>query len=307
MAVAELDKLDPSKSIEIESPFQIIFRRFIRHKLALAGLTVIVFFVALAILADFIAPHHPLRQNLAPPWSDPSPAHPLGTDNLGRDVLSRLIYAARISLFVTIAVNLFTETFGTFLGAISGYFGGWVDALIQRAVDVILTLPLLPMLLFFSAILRGFEIPFLPREWSSAVIIVIILSVLGWTGATRLVRAEVLRLRNQDFAQASKALGMGHGAIIYRHMIPNALAPVIVNATLGLGSVIVLEAALSFLGFGIQPPIPTWGNMLQGVQERLFLNPWLAFYPGLAIFLMSLSFNYVGDALRDALDPRLKH
>jgi peptide/nickel transport system permease protein len=307
MAVAELDKLDPSKSIEIESPFQIIFRRFIRHKLALAGLTVIVFFVAVAILADFIAPHHPLRQNLAPPWSDPSPAHPLGTDNLGRDVLSRLIYAARISLFVTIMVNLFTETIGTFLGAISGYFGSWVDALIQRAVDVILTLPLLPMLLFFSAILRGLEIPYLPREWSSAVIIVIILSALGWTGATRLVRAEVLRLRNQDFAQASKALGMGHWEIIRRHMIPNALAPVIVNATLGLGGVIVLEAALSFLGFGIQPPIPTWGNMLQGVQERLFLNPWLAFYPGLAIFLMSLSFNYVGDALRDALDPRLKH
>jgi peptide/nickel transport system permease protein len=163
------------------------------------------------------------------------------------------------------------------------------------------------MLLFFSAILRTLEVPGLPREWSSAVIIVAILSIFGWTGAARLVRAEVLKLRDQDFAQASRALGMSNWAIIRRHMIPNSLAPVIVNLTLGLGGVIVLEAALSFLGFGIQPPIPTWGNMLQEVQERMFLNPWLAFYPGLCIFLVSLSFNYIGDALRDALDPRLKH
>ncbi len=306
MAVAEL-RLDPLESSDIESPIKLVARRFIRHKLALAGLAIIFLFILAAILAEVIAPYNPLRQFLAPSWSNPSPAHPLGTDDLGRDVLSRLLYAARISLFVTLTVNFFTETIGTVVGAISGYYGSWVDALVQRFVDVILTLPLLPMLLFFSAILRSFQVPGLPREWSSAVIIIVILIALGWTGATRLVRAEVLSLRNQDFTQASKALGMTDWAIIRRHMIPNSLAPVIVNATLGLGQIIVLEAALSFLGFGIQPPIPTWGNMLQGVQQRLFLNPWLAFYPGLCIFLVSLSFNYVGDALRDALDPRLKH
>lgn len=306
MAVAEM-KLDPLESAEVESPWKVVFRRFIKHKLAIVGLAVIFTLIFLAIFADLVAPYDPLKQNLAPAWSNPSPKHLLGTDSLGRDVFSRLLYAARISLFVTVVVNSLTEVFGTFIGAISGYFGGFVDDAIQRVVDVILTLPTLPMLLFFSAILRDIQIPGLARQWSSAVVIIVILTMLGWTGATNLVRGQVLSLRNQDFAQASKALGMSNWGIIVRHMVPNSLAPIIVNATLGLGGIIVLEAALSFLGFGIQPPIPTWGNMLNEVQERLFLNPWLAFYPGMCIFLVSLSFNYVGDALRDALDPRLKH
>ncbi|MBA3530916.1 MAG: ABC transporter permease [Ardenticatenales bacterium] len=306
MAVAEIN-LDTLKDSDVESPWVIVGRRFVRHKLALVGLTIVAIFILLAIFAGLLAPYDPLKQNLGPAWANPSAEHLLGLDALGRDVFSRLLYAARISLTVTIVVNLITEVVGTVLGAVSGYFGGWVDSLIQRIVDIILALPTLPLLLFFSAILREIEVPGLPKEWSSAFIIIVILSSLGWTGATRLVRAQVLSLREQDFAQASRALGVGNWDIIRRHMIPNSLAPIIVNATLGLGGVIVLEAALSFLGFGIQPPIPTWGNMLQGVQERLFLNPWLAFYPGLCIFLVTLSFNYIGDALRDALDPRLKH
>lgn len=305
MAVAELP-LEPMQSDEIESPYKIVARRFVRHKLALVGLFIIFIFILIAIFADFIMPNNPLAQNLAPQWANPSPNLPMGTDQLGRDVFSRLIFAARISLFVTIAVNLFTEVFGTIVGAISGYYGGVVDNAIQRFVEVILTLPQLPLLLFFSAILRGIEVPGLERHWSSAIIIIVILSLLGWTTATLLVRGMVLSLREQEFTHASRSLGMGNWDIIRRHMIPNSLSPVIVNATLGLGGVIVLEAALSFLGFGIQPPIPTWGNMLQEVQQRIFLNPWLAFYPGICIFLLSLSFNYVGDALRDALDPRLK-
>lgn len=305
MAVAELP-LEPMQSSDIESPYKIVARRFVRHKLALVGLFVIFIFILIAIFADLIMPNNPLQQNLAPQWANPSPNLPMGTDQLGRDVFSRLIFAARISLFVTITVNLFTETFGTIVGAISGYYGGLVDNVIQRFVEVILTLPQLPLLLFFSAILRGIVVPGLARHWSSAIIIIVILALLGWTTSTLLVRGMVLSLREQEFTQASRSLGMGDWAIIRRHMIPNALSPVIVNATLGLGSVIVLEAALSFLGFGIQPPIPTWGNMLQEVQQRIFLNPWLAFYPGVCIFLLSLSFNYVGDALRDALDPRLK-
>jgi peptide/nickel transport system permease protein len=169
-----------------------------------------------------------------------------------------------------------------------------------------LTLPTLPLLLFFSAMMRGIVVPGLPREWSNAVIISFVLIIFGWMGATRLVRGMVLSLREQDFTSACKALGMSDWQIITRHMIPNSMAPVIVDLTLGLGGTIVLEAALSCLGFGIQPPVPTWGNMLQNVQQRMWQQPWLAFYPGLCIFLTSLAFNYVGDGLRDALDPRLK-
>jgi peptide/nickel transport system permease protein len=179
--------------------------------------------------------------------------------------------------------------------------------LIQRFVELLISIPTLPLLLFFSAMLRGIVIPGLPEEWSKALIISFVLIAFGWTGSTRLVRGMVLSLREQEFTLACKALGMNNFQIILRHMIPNALAPVIVGLTLGLGGVIVLEAALSFLGFGITPPVPTWGNMLQNVQERMWQQPWLAFYPGLCIFLTSLAFNYIGDALRDALDPRLKH
>jgi len=293
-------------TIKEESQFVVVARRFIRHKLAVIALAVIAIFVLIAVLAPVIAPYDPYKQSLAPAYSGPSSEHLLGVDELGRDILTRLIYAAQISLFITIAVNFTSETIGVIAGSVSGYFGGWVDNLIQRTVEFLLTLPTLPLLLFFSAMLRGFTIPGLPDEWSNAIIISMVLIAFGWLGTTRLVRGTVLSLKEQDFTQAARALGAGDWYIITRHMIPNSLAPVIVNLTLGLGGVIVLEAALSFLGFGITPPVPTWGNMLQNVQERMWQQPWLAFYPGFCIFLMSLSFNYVGDGLRDALDPRLK-
>jgi peptide/nickel transport system permease protein len=305
MAVAEL-KSESLSTIKEESFFVIIGRRFMRHKLAVVGMIMVFIFLLMAIFATTIAPYDPYKQGLAPSYSNPSPEHLLGTDELGRDVFSRLLYAARISLFVTVLVNFTAETIGVIMGAISGYFGKWVDALIQRVVEFLLTLPTLPLLLFFSAILRGMTIPGLPDEWSKAIIISLVLIAFGWLGSTRLVRGMVLSLREQDFVQAARALGASDWKIITRHMIPNSLAPVIVNLTLGLGGVIVLEAALSFLGFGITPPVPTWGNMLQNVQERMWQQPWLAFYPGLCIFLTSLSFNYIGDGLRDALDPRLK-
>jgi peptide/nickel transport system permease protein len=305
MAIAEL-KSETLRTVKQEKPVIVIARRFLKHKLAVAGMVVIILFVLAALFAPWIAPYGVYKQNLAPVYSNPSSQHILGTDELGRDIFSRLLYAARLSLFITLAVNLSTEVIGVLVGAFSGYFGGKVDAIIQRVVEFMLTLPLLPMLLFFSAILRGVTIPGLPPEWSQALIISFVLIVFGWMGATRLVRGVVLSLREQDFAQAARALGCGRVGIVLRHMIPNALAPVIVNLTLNLGGVIVLEAALSFLGFGIQPPVPTWGNMLQNVQQRMWEQPWLAFFPGLCIFLTSLAFNYMGDGLRDALDPRLK-
>jgi peptide/nickel transport system permease protein len=304
MAVAELHP-ESLLTIKEESQFVVVLRRFLKHRLAVAGLIVVTVFVLAAIFAPWISPYDPLHQTPVQ-YANPSGEHILGTDALGRDVFSRLLYAARLSLFITLIVNFTTETVGVILGAISGYYGGIVDSVIQRAVEFMLTLPTLPLLLFFSAMLRGMEIPGLPAEWSKALIVSFVLIAFGWMGSTRLVRGMVLSIREQEFTQACKALGMSNARIIARHMIPNALAPVIVNLTLGLGGVIVLEAALSFLGFGINPPVATWGNMLQGLQEKMWQQPWLAFYPGLCIFLTSLAFNYVGDALRDALDPRLK-
>jgi peptide/nickel transport system permease protein len=207
---------------------------------------------------------------------------------------------------IAFIVTLFAETAGAIIGAVSGFFGGRVDEIIQRTIEFMLTLPLLPLLLAFSALLRGIEIAFLPPEWSSAVIIIVILIVFGWMQSARLMRGMVLSLRNQEFTEAARAMGLGSFGIIIRHMIPNAMAPIIVSATLSLGGVIILESALSFLGFGIQPPVPTWGNMLAEYQVDMWTQPAKVFYPGLAIFIVNLSFNYMGDALRDALDPRLK-
>lgn len=310
MAVAELER-DSLASVEEESYWGIIWMRFRKHKLALAGMVVLIIIVLACFLAPWVAPYSPTDINKDENGAiyrnaPPSTQFIMGTDSIGRDVFSRLLYAGRISLTVAFVVTAVSEIFGSLVGAISGYFGGALDSVIQRFVEFLITLPLLPMLLAFSALLRGMKIPGLPDEWSSAVIISIILIVFGWMGSSRLMRGMVLSLRNQDFADAARALGMGNFGIIVRHMIPNALAPIIVNATLALGGVIILESALSFLGFGIQPPIPTWGNMLAEYQNDMWTQPAKVFYPGLAIFICNLSFNYMGDGLRDALDPRLK-
>ncbi len=317
MAVAELES-EKLLTIEEESYWSLVWRRFRKHKLAVAGMIAIIIIGVACFAAPLIAPYDPVNDlakdpntgvllRNAPPSFNPESFHPMGTDAIGRDVFSRLLYAGRISLSVSLVVVFFSELLGVVIGAVSGYFGGWVDDVIQRFVEFLITLPLLPLLLAFSALLRGITIPGLPREWSSAVIITFILIVFGWMGASRLVRAQVLSLRNQEFAEAAKALGMSDLEIIWRHMIPNSLAPIIVAATLGLGGVIILESALSFLGFGIQPPIPTWGNMLNEYQNDMWTQPAKVFYPGLVIFICSLAFNYIGDGLRDAMDPRLKH
>jgi peptide/nickel transport system permease protein len=230
----------------------------------------------------------------------------MGTDSIGRDVLSRLMHAGRISLLVAFSVVFIGESTGALIGAISGYYGGSVDMVIQRFTEFMLTLPTLPLLLAISALLRGIQVPLVPRELSSVAIIIFVLTAFGWMGACRLVRGMVLSLREMDFIEASRALGMGNSRIIVRHMIPNSMAPLIVNATLGLGTVIIIESALSFLGFGVQPPTATWGNMLNEYQHDMWTQPAKVFYPGLAIFIVTLAFNYVGDGLRDALDPRLK-
>ncbi len=310
MAVAELDRESLAK-VKEESYVRIIWNRFRRHKLALISMFILIIIILACVFASVIAPYNPtISQKDANGQilknSPPTIKYIMGTDAIGRDVFSRLLYAGRISLMISFVVTLCAETAGAFIGAVSGFFGGWVDEVIQRTTEFFLTLPLLPLLLAFSALLRGVNIPFLPTEWSSAVVIAAILIVFSWMGPARLMRGMVLSLRNQDFTEAARAMGLSNFGIIIRHMIPNALAPIIVSATLDLGGIIILESALSFLGFGIQPPIPTWGNMLAEYQTDMWTQPFKVFYPGLSIFVVNLAFNYMGDALRDALDPRLK-
>ena len=312
MAVAQLES-ESLLTIEEESQWLLVWRRFRKHKLAVAGMVTIFLIALVCFLAPWVAPFDPINDLIRNPETNqilrnapPSLNHFMGTDNIGRDVFSRLLYAGRISLLVAFVVVLISLVVGVLIGGISGFYGGWLDDVIQRIVEFLITLPLLPLLLAFSALMRGIEIPGLPREWSSAVIISIILIAFGWMGYTNLVRGMVLSLRGQEFTEAARALGMGNFGIIIKHMIPNALAPIIVAATLALGGVIILESALSFLGFGIQLPVPTWGNMLNEYQNDMWTQPAKVFYPGLAIFVCTLAFNYVGDGLRDALDPRLK-
>ncbi|MCP4538981.1 MAG: ABC transporter permease [Chloroflexi bacterium] len=310
MAVAELEAETLLTSKE-ESQWVVVWRRFRKHKLAVVGGIVLLCLIAMSLFASWVAPYDPLAQNVDANGQRLRNAsfdrsHIMGTDTIGRDVFSRLLHAGRISLLVAFSVTIITETIGALLGAISGYYGGMVDSLIQRFVEFLITIPTLPLLLAFSAMLRGIEIPGVGREYNSVAIIILVLTFFGWTGSCRLVRGMVLSLREMDFIEASRALGMSDLRIIIRHMIPNSMAPIIVNATLGLGGVIIIESALSFLGFGVQLPTATWGNMLGEYQQDMWTQPAKVFFPGLTIFLVSLSFNYVGDGLRDALDPRLK-
>lgn len=310
MAVAELDR-ETLLTSEEESQFSLVWKRFVRHRLAVFSGVLVIILAVLSFLAPVISPYVPTEINKDENGrilrnAPISPEHWMGTDNIGRDVFSRLLYAGRISLTIAFTVVIIQETIGAVIGAISGYYGGWIDAIIQRTVEFLITLPSLPLLLVVSALLRDVQIPFLPPEWSSAFIIIVILSALGWTGSTVLVRGVVLSLRTMDFAEAARALGMSDARIILRHMLPNALPPIIVSATLGLGGTIIVESALSFLGFGVQPPVPTWGNMLSEYQSDMWTQPAKVFFPGMAIFICTLAFNYVGDGLRDALDPRLK-
>lgn len=306
MAVAELEA-EGLLTEEPESYTLIVWRRFRRHKLALAGIVVIVLFILAAVFAPLIAPYDPIYdQEMTNRNAGFSAEHFMGTDQLGRDVFSRLLYAGRISLTIAFTVVILTELFGAFVGALSGYYGGLVDTIIQRVTEFLLTLPLLPLLLAFSAVLRGVTIPGLPGEWSSVGITIIVLTIFGWMQPCRLVRAMALSLREREFTEAARALGMAGPGIILRHILPNSLPPLIVDATLALGTMIILESALSFLGLGIQIPVATWGNMLYEYQQDMWTQPLKVFSPGLVIFVASLAFNYVGDGLRDALDPRLK-
>lgn len=324
MSVAKInfDELNNEALIEeeAESPFSIYWKRLKKHRLAFISALMLLLIILSAAFGPLIMSNMTYynvqkgeniyysrdAQDLQSKKVSPSAEHWLGTDELGRDVLFRLLIAGRLSLTISLTVVFIQVSIGLFLGAVSGYYGGWVDSLIQRVVEFIIILPTLPLLLVLSSLLRDWNVPGIPPEWSQSIFIIIILSLLGWPGSCRLSRGVVLSLRRQEFTEAAKALGMSDLGIIMRHMIPNALPPIIVSATLGLGGVILVESALSFLGFGINPPVATWGNMLQNAQTDMLTAPWKALIPGFFILISVLSFNYLGDGLRDALDPRLK-
>jgi peptide/nickel transport system permease protein len=269
-------------------------RRLRNQPGATLGIALLLLLISAALLAPLIAPFDPDVIDLgAARMTPPSFAHWLGTDQLGRDLLSRTLYGARVSLLIGFLAVAIAVTIGTAVGAAAGYFGGWLDALLMRLVDLFLSFPRLVLLVTVVAL---FE-PSIP-------LIVLVLGLTGWMGVSRLVRGQVLSIREREFVQAARALGYGPGRILGRHVLPNVTTPIIVAATLGIGNAILAEATLSFLGLGVQPPTASWGTIIQAGGDRLIDAWWIATFPGLAIVLTVMSFNLVGDGLRDALDPR---
>jgi peptide/nickel transport system permease protein len=277
----------------IDSPGSRALRRFLRHRLALFGLVILIIIGLAALFAPLIAPYDPAAQNLVDFRQPPTARHWLGTDGFGRDVLSRLIHGARPSLSVGLIAVTIYELIAIVLGSLAGYYGGKVDWIIMRAVDVVMTFPSLIIIIFLVAILG----PGLRNT-------IVAIALLRWTEPTRLVRGQILSLREMDYVLAARSLGGKDGRIIRRHILPGVVAPLVVHATFGVATAILLEAALSFLNLGILPPAASWGNMMTAAQELVILEqmPWLWLPPGLAIMLSVLSINFVGDGLRDALD-----
>jgi peptide/nickel transport system permease protein len=283
-----------------------VWKRFRKHKLALIGAVVIALIALVAIFAKLLAPADPNYIDQAH-WSGyplaPGVAgHLLGTDEDGRDLLSRLMYGGQISLTVAFATVIMELLIGTVVGAIAGYYGGWIDYALMRVTDVFLSIPLLPLLLVLTAIVAASS----NKAALGFGVIVVIIGLTSWPAVARLVRASFLSLREKEFCEAARALGNRDGRIIFRHLLPNAVAPLIVQGTLEIANVIILESTLSFLGFGIQPPTASWGNMLANAEANMAIAPWVAIFPGLCILVTVLSINYLGDGLRDALDPNMK-
>ena len=269
--------------------------RFLKNKMAVAGSIVVMLLFAVSLLAPWIAPYDPSTINLKHVLAPPSFGHPLGTDQLGRDVLSRMIWGARISLKVGFVATGIAMLIGTILGAASGYYGRWVDATIMRFVDIMLCFPTFFLILAVIAILE-------PSIWN----IMIVIGLTGWMGITRLVRADFISLKERDFVSAARVIGASDFRIIFVHILPNAMASVLVATTLGIAGAILTESALSFLGIGVQPPIPSWGNILTAGKDNIDIAWWLSLYPGLAILITVLGYNLLGEGIRDSLDPRLR-
>jgi len=283
-----------------EGMTRMIWRRFRHHPGAVAGSVVLGLLVLSIALVSF-SPYDPEASDVPSRLQSPSLEHPFGTDPLGRDLLTRVLYGGRISLAVGLMVVAITLVIGVPVGAVAGYFGGWVDNILMRITDAALSLPTLLVLILLSAILRETELPLVQRN--SVLTIALVIGLLSWMTVARLVRAAFLTIREKEFVIAAYCIGASNLRIMVRHILPNAVGPIIVESTLEVAWAIMEESGLSFLGFGIQPPTPSWGNLLSNAQAHLTKHPWLAIFPGLMIFLAIIAINYIGDGLRDALDP----
>jgi len=272
----------------------IVWNRFRKNRLAIAGMAVISVIAMIAVLAPVIAPYDPAAIDVYNTLSSPTWGHPLGTDDLGRDVLSRMIWGSRVSLKVGFVAVGIAILIGIIIGSAAGFYGGKTDAILMRFVDIMLCFPTLFLILAVIAVLE-----------QSISTIMIIIGLTSWMDVSRLVRAEILGLKERDFVLAAKAVGASDFRVIFRHILPNALSPVFVSATFGVAGAILIESGLSFLGLGVQPPDSSWGNILASGRENITVAWWMSLYPGLAILVTVLSYNLVGEGLRDALDPRL--
>jgi peptide/nickel transport system permease protein len=289
--------------IQEQSMARIILRRFFKHKLAGIAIAVLAF-LALAAAFAFTTPYSPTDQEPTNSFQKANADHWFGTDELGRDVFTRILYGGRVSLTVGLLSTFLSIALGVLVGALSGYFGGWVDSVLMRITDAFLTFPAIFVLIILGAFLREQQAPWLKN---SVLIVIIIIAALSWMWPARLVRGLFIVLREREFVTASRALGGSNARIIIQHILPNCVGPIVVSGTLQMASAIITESGLSYLGFGVQPPTPTWGSILATAQNQVFRAPWIAFYPGLMIFITVMAINYIGDGLRDAFDPYVIH
>ncbi len=272
---------------------KIFWSRFSKNRMAVCGLVVVLLFFAMALLAPWISRYSPTTYDLDATLLPPSAAHWLGTDEEGRDIWARMVYGSQISLtvgFLSVAIYI---AIGIFFGALAGYFGGWIDVAVSRLIEIMICFPAFFLILAVLAFVGP-----------SLINIMIVIGLTSWPGIARLVRGEFLKLRRQEFVLSSQVVGGSTGRIIFRHILPNSLAPVLVSATFGIASSILVESSLSFLGFGVQPPTPSWGEILSQSRDFIDIAWWLAFFPGLAIFLSITAYNLLGEGIRDAIDPR---
>ena len=290
-------ELNAPKEAIVLTPSQQAFRRFRKNRLAMFGMFLLIFLVLFVLIGCEVTPYDPDFVNLmdfrAKPFGGSNWKHVLGCDDLGRDILARLFFGGRVSLAVGVVSALLSMTLGTLIGSIAGYFGGGVDSALMQFTDLVLTIPTLPLLMVFGSIFKP-----------SPVFLVVMIALLNWTTTARLVRSKFLSLRSLDYVKAAKAIGAKNGRIIFKHLLPNSLGAIVVTATLSVGRSIIMESTLSFLGCGINPPTATWGNMLQSARSTMTTSPLTAIAPGFMILLTVLAFNFVGDGLDDAIDPK---
>ncbi len=273
---------------------RVIGKRFSRNRLSVLGAITILLLITVSILAPFLAPHDPSKIDVHHVLSPPSKKHPLGTDELGRDLLSRIIWGSRVSLkvgFVAVGISILI---GIVIGASAGFYGGLIDTILMRFVDIMLAFPTFFLILAVISILE-----------QNIFTIMVVIGITSWMDVARLVRAEFLSLKEKDFVSAARAVGVSDKRLIFKHILPNAISPVFVAATFGVAGAILIESGLSFLGLGVQPPDPSWGNILTAGKDNIEVAWWLSLFPGFAILITVLSYNLVGEGLRDALDPRL--